>query len=598
MNNVADHNRDAARYEGQSVTPCGRGRPCWPCELNPGGLAAVFTVPWMVVALLSTVCFAPSAVAARFVTFVPLESSAPGADPDHVRQQLGGRWPVDADFDAQWQAYLQAWRDHRRDPSDGPTRERLGLPPQAAVEVRVADGTSSARSLARRLRVNWNRPLRLDSEHFVLLADVDQQAAEQVAGQLERFHAVWTQLFFPLWKDRQRWERSSQPPRRAADKMRVVLFRNPDQYAAALAAEGPAILQSTGYYSTSARTTFLRLANDDASAATRRDQAETRYHELTHQLLAEASDTRLKVMPGARGGFWLAEAIAGYMESTHLGDGSASVGGWQASRLQFARHRVLSSGDAIPLRQLQSLGRPQFQRADDLSRLYSLAIAYCHLIIDQDDGAGLVEMLGRLARLYQIRLDGPAGRQRGAVDPEEQELRDYLTLDDKRLTPLRHDDLTNLCLARCRLSPEALQRIAPQQHLRWLDLTGLPAASHDVRRLAPRSERLVQLSLEATQVDDRLNPWLARAARLEELDLSWTQLGDAALQALPGDLPLQTLWLTGSQVSDASLAKIAAMRQLQRVDLQRTGVSDAGRKRLGNQRPDLTIDPLELVPGS
>jgi hypothetical protein len=54
--------------------------------------------------------------------------------------------------------------------------------------------------------------------------------------------------------------------------------------------------------------------------------------------------------------------------------------------------------------------------------------------------------------------------------------------------------------------------------------------------------------------------------------------------------------LTGSRITDASIDRIAAWRSLRRVDTQRTQVTDAGRARLARLRPDLTIDPLELVP--
>src|SRR5690606_38677391 len=248
---------------------------------------------------------------------------------------------------------------------------------------------------------------RVETEHFLILADVPRAAAVEIAEDLERYFALWTQLFFPLWKDRQRWDQTSRrPAARGAivgGKLRVVVFRDPDQYAAALVAEGPAIGRSTGYYSSTARMMFLRQSFEGEDAG---EVLVTRYHELTHQLLAEATDSRLRVPPGERQDFWLLEGIACYMESTNIAGGYATIGGWESSRLQFARHRALVSGQTLPLQQLETLGRQAFQRHAELTQLYAFAAAYCHQMIDHGDGAGLAEVLARLAKLYQVRTAG------------------------------------------------------------------------------------------------------------------------------------------------------------------------------------------------
>jgi hypothetical protein len=343
-------------------------------------------------------------------------------------------------------------------------------------------------------------------------------------------------------------------------------------------------------------TFLLHSARDIQSASADDESRASRYHELTHQMLAEATDTKLKVMPGERSGFWLAEGIACFMESTSIHQGYATVGGWESSRLQFARHRVLSLGESASIAPLRLLGRLQFQRHVDLPSLYAMAAAETHRIIDHNDGDGLNDMISQLAKLYQIRR--PPSQTDSASDQStpEVDLKAYLTLTDESLSPLSRHDLINLCLARCNLSAETLARITPQKNLSWLDLTALKVASADVARLCPESSSLNQLSLEATAVDDTLAAWIAGASAIEEIDLSWTSISDAVISAVPATAPLQTLWLTGSRITDASIDRIAAWRSLRRVDLQRTGVTDAGRTRLARLRPDLTIDPLELVP--
>jgi hypothetical protein len=52
--------------------------------------------------------------------------------------------------------------------------------------------------------------------------------------------------------------------------------------------------------------------------------------------------------------------------------------------------------------------------------------------------------------------------------------------------------------------------------------------------------------------------------------------------------------MTGSQVSDASVDPILKMNNLSSVDVQRTAVSEAGCLRLQQERPKLSVNPLQL----
>lgn len=556
-------------------------------------IALAFAIAWM----------GPECLAARFMTFLPQTSDAAPTGGMAAMPVDSTRLPADASNDGSpWGEYLRTWQNHFQDPADPVPRQRLGIAKALSTEVSANLSEGLVKSFAPTLRVSWKSPIRIETDHFAILADVDSGVAEEIAIDLERFHAVWTQVFFPLWKDRGRWDQAGPPQRRdsprnfASAKMRVVIFRDQDQYASALASEGPAIGRSTGYYSATARITFLRHQPlKQLPTAEAEESRATLYHELTHQLLAEATDSKLRTMPGERSEFWLAEGIACYMESTALRDGFATVGGWESSRLQFARHRVLANGDAMPLTAIKGWGRRQFQQQNDLARNYALAAAHSHRLIDHQNGDGLNEVLAQLARLYQIRQPTDLlARPKAAPVPVD--LSDYLRLDDERLTAITRTDLTNLCLARCELSSDAIGRIAPQRSLVWLDLTGLPLTSADVTRLCPAASTLKQLSLEATEVDDTIATWIGGATDLRELDLSWTRTSDITLAALPDDTAIHTLWLTGSRVSDAGIAKLAAIKSLQQIDLQRTLVTDAGRQQFRSLRPDVSLDPLELVP--
>lgn len=569
-------------------------------------------IGWLVTGLLGTT----AALAGGLNAVVPLPATGDAADA--VTRDAGAepwRSPLaDPESDRAWAEYLEVWQAHRSNPADTGLRARLGLPPVEVCAIRLADGAAAAREIGRGTAIRWSNPTRIDTAHFAILADIDPELAREVAIDLERFHAIWSQLFFPLWKERQRWDRAASGKRdnglggvtanrggRAAPH-RVVIFRDPDQYAAALAAQEPSIHRSTGFYWDKTRTTYLRHTGHDGAATDRAAAVEaraTRYHELTHQLLAEATEARGNSATGPRSGFWLAEGIACLMEATVISDGRATVGGWEASRLQFARHRVLASGDSLGLAELDSWSRAEFLRVSELTRSYAFASAHAHRIADRGDGTGWAELLARLARIYQIRTTPPLPpipkvSSRGR-DADATELRDYLMLTDETLTPLVREDLIQLCLARCPLNPETLRRIPPQSDLRWLDLTAIAATTPDVTRLLPDPTNLEQLSLEATAVDVELAAWLAQARSLTELDLSWARVDDAVIAALAEAAPLGTIWLTGTGVTDASLERIASIKTLRRLDVQRTRVTEAGRQRFRTRRPDVTLDPLELV---
>lgn len=483
-----------------------------------------------------------------------------------------------------WKSYTDVWAAHHRSPDDPAVRIQLGLTSgDASAKPSVIVG--SGRSMATTMRLSILEMRRYETEHFTLLSDCTADRATEVILKLERFYHVWTQLFFPLWKERDHWDHSqAASPRRNTTKHRVVLFANAARYQQILSSEGPIVSRSTGFYSDLKRIAFFHDGSGDDSA--------TRAHELTHQLMSEATDARPRSRPGDRRDFWLVEGIACFMESTMFHDHYATIGGWQASRLSFARHRVLSFGDELPLSLMQGEGRSVVQQREDLSRWYSFAAAYTHRIIDEDNGAGLLNLLHRLGTVYQIRILPLAGCDQ---DFSQEALTDYLKLSDQDITPVTHDQLVDLCLSRTDVTRDGLEAIAPQSALKWLELAFIPIGNEDVVRLSPQSSTIEQLNLEATGIDDSLGDWIAGANRLREVDFSSTRIGDPVIMRLPKTAPIETLWLTGSLVTDGVIDSIVGMEKLQRVDLQRTQVTQAGVLRLKAARPDLKVNPLEIA---
>lgn len=534
----------------------------------------------------------------RTTLFLPLSQDSSGSDlaknalfPDAA---FGGRASLG------WQAYLQLWHAHHADPSNASIRRFLGLPLTKSFEASAKRGRTAPSWL------RW-RPgtfAQVETPHFTIYSRANEQSSKQVAEDLERCYWVWTQMFFPLWEANAQVNgafRDWKPGQDIAEylegrsqritvrrRLRVVLFRDADEYRKTLGPENPGIERSTGFYNDQRQTTFL-YADETDDAATRR-------HEMVHQLFREATRSGLgRGMPGEASGFWLIEGIAGYFESLYLGDQVATVGGWDAPRMQFARYRVLVGGDVMPMAELEQDGWEAAQQRSDLARWYAHAILRTHQLMDGDKPGQRQWLYMQLAERYRIKtgdsMDAPPV-DRNQLD---QQLRAFLAIDDQHLkdNPVTHG-LSQLCLAGCDVTEQGIAGIPASPELRWLDLARLPVGNTEVQRLAPNPETMEQLTLEVTRIDQNLVPWLKRARRLREVDLSWTRSDDSAIDALDEARGISTLWMTGTRLTDNSIASIVKMKQLESVDLQRTGVSESGIQRLKTIRPQLEINPLEL----
>ncbi len=553
----------------------------------------------------------------RTTCFFPLPSDASSDSPldtSRVRLPCDGFGPATPEG---WRRYLQVWLAHQRDPSDAAIRQFLGLPPESAVTASSRRGRSAPRELG------W-RPgsyRQLETPHFQLFTRAEAQTSQQIVEDLERCYWIWTQTFYPLWEGSRQvslalsglddsmpvaeFLSGSSARITTARKMKVVLFRDAAEYRQTLGRQVPGIEQSTGYYSDPMRITFLYAAEPDDAA--------TRRHELVHQMFREATRSGLgRNPPGETRDFWLVEGIAGYFESLWIGSRDGTLGGWDSPRLQFARHRVLTRDDRMPMSELRADGREAAQQRADLARWYAHAIAQTHRLLDDPGGSGDQQRddrsgtdrgvfrswtFAKLAELYQIPSqlkEPPSGFDDDRAEGDGL-LESFLRVDDEDLLNNRvNRPLRELYLAKCEVTGAGLRSIPPQRTLQWLDLSRLPITDRDVTRLVPDPVDLQQLSLEETKVTPQLGSWLGKARHLRELDLSWTASDDQLMAVLPNESVLETLWLTGSGVSNDSIDKLGSLKELGAVDLQRTAVDAEGLRRLRRRKPKLEINPLEL----
>ena len=578
-------------------------------ELSHGQMADFVEIAMYRFVLMSILAAAylfaptPSLLAAdRTTLYIPLASDTKPETMRDGRRADQIQYPDDAMGAAAsdgWKAYIRLWKAHHNEPSNPKIRRFLGLPLEKSFHVTAKKG----RGAPKLLRWTANSYAQVDTPHFVIYSKASEQSSLLVAEDLERSYWAWTQMFFPLWEAAAQVsaaisempedmsvsefleENSSRITIRR--KMRVVLLKDAADYQNTLAREVPGIERSTGYYDNFNQTIYLYASGSDDSA--------TRRHELVHQMFREATRAGLRnKMPAENDGFWLIEGIAGYFESLWFGKHYATVGGWDSSRLQFARYRILVNRDQMPMSELRADGFTSAQKRSDLSRWYSHAIAQTHQLMESGNPASRLAIYRELARLYKIRSKLPSVDQNELLGAADQGIRKFLAIDDEHIlsNPIVSPP-HQLVLADCQVTAQGLEVIPPSSELDWLDLAGAPITNGDVSRLVPNPSSLGQLRLERTRIDTAIAPWLSQATNLRELDLSSTRVGDKPIESLAAP-NLEVLWLTGSTVSDASIDAISKMNSLQSVDLQKTKVTPEGINRLRTARPQLEINPLQV----
>ncbi len=485
------------------------------------------------------------------------------------------------------------WRAAREDPTAEAPRRILGLPAGSASRVSIRVGSAAPPQLG------WppRSFLVAQTPHFRIFSTASRRQAVAMAEDLERYRAVWSQAFRELWiGDAEVCQAvaSGQPLEKQTTRVDVALFADRASYSKALAGDATAAEVSTGYYAPEARLTLLYAGASRARGA--QDQGasdrETRYHEITHQLLQETCGEVVDA-PGLESGFWVLEGIASYMESVRFFDSFATVGGWESPRLQYARWRWLGGQAAPSLDVLAEEGRAAVQRRDDLAAWYSTVAAYTHLLFDDPDRRPA--LLRYLRSVYRGRPEPAAIELTAPHEPWPRQLENFLRLSDSRAHALRPGtSLELLCLGRCELTAERLAGIPPQPPLTWLDLGHLPATDAIVQRLVAGA-KLERVNLESTAVTDAAARIVVGQRSLRELDLSFTEVGDGGLEPLAGSRQIEVLWLTGSRVSDDSIPLLLGLRGLRALDVQRTRITPEGLARIAAARPDLQLNPLQLI---
>lgn len=477
-------------------------------------------------------------------------------------------------------AYRLVWRAYREDPQN----KQLSFVLQSFLN---ASGIDSKARLATTPHPKYNWPAksfhRVQLPHFRVVSNADANILENWTQELEKIFAVWTQAYPDLWLApgalKNRLAGKNVPLERKAE-MNVVLFSSREAYLQQLGKTEQLIESSVGYYSPKDTTSFFYVEANTVSY-------NTLVHELTHQILQEASLLRGSEPWQTPSDFWIVEAIALHAESIWIGDEFATVGGWESPRLQVARYRMLRDDYWMDLDRLRSHSAENWKQQDELARAYTQSAGLAHLWLDHPDPAKREAFFQYLTSVYRNQpnpklLD--SGIPTSEIKNQYEEMLQISAQSLKQILPNRQ--LEECVLIGCELPPDGLRFLGAQTQLKWLDLSFMALNDTHCEALA-KMPNLERLSLEGTPITSSALQNLMGLQKLTELDLSGTKIDDEGLQQLTQLPQLETLWLTQTQVSDASLSGLEKMKTLKFVQVDGSRVTSAGWKTFLQKRPDL-----------
>ncbi|MGY8770242.1 MAG: hypothetical protein ACKVH8_17635 [Pirellulales bacterium] len=391
-------------------------------------------------------------------------------------------------------------------------------------------------------------------------------------------------MFFHFWSNEGQLASyfNGRSPSAVGKRFQVAYFRSQAEYVQYLKTFEPQAAITLGIYLNKQDKVFLF---HDANYHLK----PTWFHEVSHQLFHEYRSAPATI--GGTANFWAIEAAALYMESLRKHDGYYTVGGLDASRLQFARNRKLIGNFYRPMNELAAMGQQQLQQDSNIRSLYSQAAGIAHFFMDGKDQSLRRPFIEYLTMIYHRRDDRRSLEKLSGTDfaTLDQQYQQYLQVTDADMAMLKPNaGSIDLAIGKTAVTDASLPAIAKQAELDWLDLTGTQVSDTGIAHLKQHAN-LRDIGLAATQITDASLPVLAALPLLEELDISATRITDAGIQQLTSANKLRILRLAVTNISDAGIAHLASMKQLQSLDLQQTKVTQQGIDQLRKALPKLEI---------
>lgn len=471
------------------------------------------------------------------------------------------------------------------DPDHAAARKALGYRKIKGRWLNSATEITVRKPRTRHSALGWaaDSYIIVDSPHYQIASTAANDDAIRLAENLERWRCIWRQAFYPFWSRDKQYRAlldGSDPPS-LNRKHEVIFFADREQYVTKLTELGVVgVERSTGFYSDERRMALFYL--DDPIPI------ETWLQEQAHQLFQESIATRTN--PVETSHTWALEGVAMYFESLVEHPYYATLGGFDYSRLQYARVHWKREAFFVPFAELTQLGRAEFQGHADVSKLYSQSAGMAHFFMTAQQGRYRAGFLDLIDRIYQRRakLDSLSELSQSSDAELESQYQSFLTVDPDivKLHLSQPESRTELALGFSDVDSSIGPVLDRCPNLQWLQLSST-SVDDEIGPVLSRLSKLTQLFLDRTQITDRCLQDLETMTALEELDLADTAISDEGLASIGKLTNLKALWLSGTRVTDDGLTALTGLTHLQLLDVRRTEVTAEGMQNLKRHLPQL-----------
>ena len=373
--------------------------------------------------------------------------------------------------------------------------------------------------------------------HFEIESTASVQRTQELAENLERWHGVWRQVFFEYWGSKTTLSDAIAGKKRfrlPTRKFKVVFFKNKQDYVAKLSSLVRGIAVSSGYYSNKQRVSFFYDGG--------KSERETWRHELTHQLFRE-SQGRSPDNAFENNYIWLDEGVATYFESMTELDGYVTLGGFDATRIQFARKQALLEKRALPIAQLHALSQAQWQARADAD-LYSQSASVVDLLMNDGGGTHQQDLVSLLKIIYKRPARPSVFAQKLKVEFADLDTRytQFLKVDSNTVSNhlLKPESRTYLCLPNAGLSETAFASLGRCENLAELCISQQRIDSAFMNQLKT-CESLTKIVLAGCEFPPGALESLAEIPNLVEVNLTYSKFTPEALAALKLKKPRLTV---------------------------------------------------------
>jgi hypothetical protein len=482
--------------------------------------------------------------------------------------------------DLDYEAYRLVWRAFREDPDNQKVRFVLN------TLINSNDAAAKPRlSITAHPKLGWGAKTfhRCQLPHFRIVSNAAPDEISRWAEELERIYSLWTQMYPELWLApnvlKNRLAGKNVPLERKIE-LNFVLFRSREEYLQHLGQNETRIDTSVGYYAPKDSISYFYIDPSGVPQA-------TIIHELTHQILQEASLIRGGTPWESPSDFWAVEAIALHAESLWIGTSLATVGGWESPRLQVARYRMLRDDFWIDWDELRQYSSTTWKEQKEISKSYTQSAGLAHFWLDHRQPENRQAFIAYLQSVYREKPTPDILTKVIPVSAWKESYQTMLQTPAKLLNRLNPDRPLKECvLIGCKLDEKGMKFLEGQGQLEWLDLAFVDLQDQQLEVLK-QLPRLTRLNLEGTPITDASAAYLGELKMLEELDLSQTKIGDEGITKLKDLDHLATLWLTGTAVTDESLEVLGNLPKLEFLQVDGSQISAEKWKSFLTEQGDL-----------